>query len=170
MAVSMDITIPPRSIFISVGSGLAAHQERLVHEIERWLAIQGYACITLGRNALTNEGPLGIVRELVTSTLGTVVIAFGRLRISDGIEFPEAPHASQIAPRTVCTVWNHMEAAMSFQAGRPLLILAEAGVFREGMLDPAVFPAVSFTLDQPIPPLPPAVQAALEAWLVDLRR
>lgn len=136
-------------IFISVGNGLSASQEQLVAAIEALLRDHGRRGLTLGRNAHTNGDPLAAVRAMIAGAAGVLVVAFARLRIDAGIEHPDTPHAAQITPRQTCTVWNQLEAAMAFQAGKPLLVLADERLHREGILDPtaSATPVVWFNAD-----------------------
>ena len=66
-----------------------------------------------------------------------------------------------------CTVWNQLEAAMAFQAGKPLLVLADERLHREGILDPtaSATPVVWFSMDaEGVVSLGPLADAML-SWL-----
>lgn len=147
---AMTDNLPHKNgVFISVGNGLSASQEQLVAVIEALLRDHQRPGLTLGRNAHSDGDPLTAVRALIMDAAGVLVVAFARLRIDAGIEYPNTPHAAQIAPRQTCTVWNQLEAAMAFQAGKPLLVLADKRLHREGILDPtaSATPVVWFSLD-----------------------
>lgn len=121
---------------MSVGNGLSASQERAVAGIETLLRKHERPGLTLGRNAHADGEPLVAVRAMIASAAGVLIVAFARLRIDAGTEYPSTPHAIQIGSRQTCTVWNQLEAAMAFQAGKPLLVLADERLHREGILDP----------------------------------
>lgn len=144
----MTIVVPPNSIFISVANGLAKNQEDFVNSVESLLVKLDFHPITLGRNTASNVNTLDAVRTIVSGTLGTLVIAFARLQIEVATEFPDSPHSAKATPRRLCTVWNQIEAAMTFQIGHPLLILAEESLYREGLLEPSVGPVFAFDLLQ----------------------
>jgi hypothetical protein len=78
------------------------------------------------------------VHDLIGGTSATLVIAFGRLRIRSAIEYPDSDHELPVADWRLTTVWNQVEAAMSFQAHHPLLMLCEEGLHGEGILQPDI--------------------------------
>lgn len=162
----MSVTVPAHAIFISVGSGLAPGQERFVAAVEAALRRHGWGAVTLGRN-LHSDGALDAIHTLVRDTSGTLVIAFARLRITAAIERPASAGATSIPPRELPTVWNQIEAAMAYQAGKPLLLL-EAGLHPEGLLDPAIHPGVVFAAPGAEGALPTSVRDALDRWIATL--
>ncbi len=157
-------------IFLSVGNGLSAIQERFVTGVETLLREQERFALTLGRNAHTDGDPLAVVREMIGGSSGVLVVAFARLRIDTATEYPDTPRAVAIAPRQTCTVWNQLEAAMAFQAAKPLLVLAEEGLHREGILDPtaSATPVVWFTPRHDREAVPPPAADALRHWIQSL--
>ena len=56
---------------------------------------------------------------------------------------------------------------MSFQAGVPLFVLYEGGLWHEGIIDPLLpdLPYVPFQLAQCVDALPERMSALLETWL-----
>ncbi|NTW50217.1 MAG: hypothetical protein HGB19_10915 [Chlorobiales bacterium] len=66
---------------------------------------------------------------------GTVVIAFERVRIVDGIDRRGSSEEKNISNQILPTVWNQIEAAMAYVLGHPLLVIVENGARDEGLLE-----------------------------------
>ncbi|HEV2237632.1 MAG TPA: hypothetical protein VGR57_13305 [Ktedonobacterales bacterium] len=162
----MNVTVPAHTVFISVGSGLAPGQEHFVAAIEATLRRHGLGAATLGRN-LHSDGALDALHTLVRETIGTLVIAFARLRVVSAIERPDTV-AAPVSARDLPTVWNQIEAAMAYQARKPLLLLLEAGLHPEGLLDPAIHPCVTFAAPGVASALPASLASALDQWIATL--
>jgi hypothetical protein len=167
------------NIFLSVGHGLSDAQERFVSSIRAVVEEQGAGLATLGRPIELAENPLLTVRDLLTNTSGTLVIAFARLRIHSAVEYPDSDHEMRVAGWNLATAWNQVEAAMSFQARRPVLILHQEGLHQEGIIDEdlcarlydrsaiqlARFPNVGPLFQSSV-----AVENAVAQWTCDLIR
>ncbi len=165
----MTFSVPSKSVFISVGNGLTDDQEAFVFAIEALLQAQDIQPMTLGRNVRDNGAPLKAIQTMVSSTLGTLVIAFVRLHIAAAVEHPGSGRPTPVAQRDLPTVWNHIEAAMAYQAEKPLLILTERGLHSEGIIDPLAYPGVTFVLPSKRGVLPSNLQNTLKQWITSLQ-
>ena len=103
--------------------------------IESALRSSGLAPRTVGRNDFSAKAPLKRVTEVLSECHGTVVLAYERTRSIETINRPGSP--TQVVARDVRlpTVWNQIEAAMSYGAGLPLLVIVEEGLRDEGLLE-----------------------------------
>ena len=159
--------IPLPSVFISVGHLLSPVQQQLLSQVDALLVKHGKHSVTIGRPTLQQQ-PLTLIRDIITETQGTIAIAFVRLKVSVGTEYPGTDFAQHIAPRSLPTVWNQIEAAMTLQAQHPLLILCEEGVTPAGIIDPAIFPVVPFSLNLTSHSLSDSIVSAMCIWLQQL--
>jgi hypothetical protein len=66
---------------------------------------------------------------------GTIVVAFERLHITDGVELRGHAAPIPLADVNLPTVWNQIEATMAYTLGQPLLAIVEAGLRDEGLLE-----------------------------------
>jgi hypothetical protein len=92
--------------------------------------------VVVDHDPLAHVGdPLPRIVGLIDTCHGAIILAFNRIHIASGIEFPGGQNASWIERRNISAVWDHIEAAMAFHAGIPLLILQEQGLYQYGMVN-----------------------------------
>ncbi|EST14124.1 hypothetical protein EDP1_3006 [Pseudomonas putida S610] len=122
------------NVFVSVGATANDEQESFVRAIEDRLRSEGLTPHTVGRNSFSDKSPLTAVTELMDRCSGTVVIALERMYCSEGIEKRNGKSESRVADVKLATPWNQIEAAMAYSRGHPLMVIVEAGVRNEGLL------------------------------------
>ncbi len=123
------------NVYISVGSKGNPKQEEFVRSVESYIAAQGLAPITVGRNYFKNAQPLKTVLECMRNACGVVVVAFERTYTPSGVERRGSTAEEPFSERKLPTIWNQIEAALAYSMGRPLLVLAEKGLHAEGLLE-----------------------------------
>jgi hypothetical protein len=73
---------------------------------------------------------------------GLITVAFRRTYIERGVESYPADiagvHANKIDNRWMTSPWAHIEPAMAYQIGLPILLLREKGVIDNGILEKGV--------------------------------
>jgi hypothetical protein len=124
-----------RHIFVSLGATATQLQEDFVRAIEDRLRSEGLVPHTVGRNTFSSDAPLKAVTELMNKCSGAVVIALERSYFPSGISKPGGPNQSPLQEIRLPTPWNHIEAAMAYSRGLPLLVIVEAGLRHEGLLE-----------------------------------
>jgi hypothetical protein len=122
-------------IFLSVGTTYNDKQEEFVKTIEKYLESNGLSSKTLGRSVFSSEQPLKAVEGCMKKCAGTVILAFERTCIENGKEKRGSPKEVALNNVNLPTVWNQIEAAMSYSFGLPLLVLVEHGLKNEGLLE-----------------------------------
>ena len=122
-------------IFISVGGVATAKQEAFVRAVEDRLRSEGLVPHTVGRNTFSADAPLKTVTELMDSCAGTVVIALERTYFPSGTGKRGGPNETVLSEIKLPTPWNQIEAAMAYSRGQPLLVIMEAGLKSEGLLE-----------------------------------
>jgi hypothetical protein len=128
--------IMAEKIFVSVGKNGTPEQEDFVHAIEDRLRAEGLIPCTVGRNTWTFGRPLEKVIELMSECTGAVIISLERTYFPDGIERRNHPvDEIKLQDVRLPTPFNQIEAAMAYVYGRPLLVIAEAGLREEGLLE-----------------------------------
>ncbi len=90
---------------------------------------------TLGANAWSTDEPLTAIRRLMLESNGLISVAFRRSYIETGKSKPGAEGEKSLDGRWMTSPWPHIEVAMGFQIGLPILILREKGVIDEGVLE-----------------------------------
>lgn len=122
-------------VFVSVGATANTEQEEFVRAVEERLRSEGLVPYTVGRNTFTSDAPLKAVTELLDKASGTVVIALERSFFPSGLEKRGGPREAKLENVKLPTPWNHIEAAMAYARGQPLLVIMEAGLKSEGLLE-----------------------------------
>lgn len=122
-------------VFVSVGGTATEEQEAFVRAVEDRLRSEGLVPHTVGRNTFSSDAPLKTVTNLMDKCLGTVVIALERSYYPTGFDKRGGPKEAALIDVRLPTPWNHIEAAMSYARGLPLMVILEAGLKSEGLLE-----------------------------------
>lgn len=123
------------NVFVSVGGTATEQQEAFVRAVEDRLRSEGLIPHTVGRNAFSADAPLKTVTELLDRFSGTMVIALERSYFASGMEKRGGPKEIALADVKLPTPWNQIEAAMTYARGLPLMVVVEAGLKSEGLLE-----------------------------------
>lgn len=122
-------------VFLSVGRTYTDDQERFVSALEDQLRAVALAPRTVGRNDFSSSAPLKRIAEVLEECHGTVVVAFERTRADMVVERPGSPSEARHAGVRLPTVWNQIEASMSYAKHLPLLVIVQHGLKDEGLLE-----------------------------------
>ena len=119
-------------VFLSRPSWIAPRFRAGIERFQQRLLELGLDARTLGVSTAADQNPVRDVVRLVDNTYGMVVLGWPQI---------EAPAArikeTDAAPLILPTEWNHIESAIAFARGRPLILLRERSVAGRGMLDAA---------------------------------
>lgn len=124
-----------RNVFISVGRTVTEEQEAFVRALEEHIRSQGLIPRAVGRSDFSSSHPLKFIQELMNDCVGTVIIAFERVKVIDGLERRGSSEEKTLSNQILPTVWNQIEAAMAYVLGHPLLVIVENGARSEGLLE-----------------------------------
>lgn len=129
------------SIFLSYPKPCRQEQRAFVKNVSAHLENRGFTPRTLGVTDYDMDAPLKAIRRLMLESNGLITIAFGRTFVQAGI----TNHRSDlelveqsVSGAWLTTPWAHIEPAMAYQIGLPVLILREAGVVADGVLEKGV--------------------------------
>ncbi|MGC3973959.1 MAG: hypothetical protein QM771_06200 [Nitrospira sp.] len=123
------------NVFVSVGGTATSEQEAFVRAVEDRLRSEGLIPHTVGRNTFSSDAPLKTVTNLLDKCAGTLVIALERSYFASGIEKRGGPKETTLTEIKLPTPWNQIEAAMTYARGLPLMVVVEAGLKSEGLLE-----------------------------------
>lgn len=123
------------NVFVSVGGTASEGQEAFVRAVEDRLRSEGLIPHTVGRNTFSSDAPLKAVTALLDKCVGTVVIALERSYFPAGVDKRGGPKEAALSDIRLPTPWNHIEAAMAYSRGHPLLVVVESGLKSEGLLE-----------------------------------
>jgi len=122
-------------VFLSVGRAFSPDQERFIALLESTLRSQDLAPRTVGRNDFSANTPLRRIAEVLDRCDGTVVLAYARTLSMTFVDRPGSEVELREENVRLPTVWNQIEAAMSYSRGLPLLVVVENGLRDEGLLE-----------------------------------
>lgn len=123
------------NVFVSVGGTATDAQEAFVVGVEKRLRAEGLVPHTVGRNTFSTDAPLKTVTELLDRCAGTIVIALERSYFPSGLDKRGGSKEAALTDIRLPTPWNHIEAAMAFSRGHPVMVIVEHGLKSEGLLE-----------------------------------
>lgn len=122
-------------VFLSVGLDVSPEQETFIKSVEERLTSEGFTAQTMGRNLFSSGMPLRKITELMKESCGVVVIALERYHFDSGVERKGSIREKRVTDVRLPTVWNQIEAAMSYAYDKPLLLIVDKNLNREGLLE-----------------------------------
>jgi hypothetical protein len=142
-------------VFLSYPKPFLQRQKEFVDAVSAYLEKRGLTGRTLGVTDYGINAPLTAIRGLMVECNGIITIAFTRIKIINALSKPESDlrqECTSIDQQWLTSPWCHIEPAMAFQLGLPILILREKGVIADGVLERGVTGMYlpEFDLDIPI--------------------
>ncbi|MGG0657703.1 hypothetical protein [Rummeliibacillus pycnus] len=144
------------SIFLSYPKPHLKQQEDFITTIVNYLEQRGFQPRTLGVTDYDMEEPLVAIRRLMMESNGLLTIAFRRTLIEkgeakSGTDIPDT-YSYDVSGKWITSPYCHIEPAMAFQIGLPILIFREKGVIEDGILERGVTGTYlpEFDLSRPI--------------------
>jgi hypothetical protein len=130
------------SIFLSYPKPCFGRQKHFVDRVIAYLQQRGFAPRTLGVTDYDMDAPLTAIRRLMLESNGLLTIAFRRTYIEKGTARfrtdVDRLNEQPIDGQWLTTPWAHIEPAMAYQLGLPILIIRESGVLADGILERGV--------------------------------
>jgi len=125
-------------VFLSYPNPFLHRQDEFIQALRVDLIRRGLEPRTLGVDEFDLAAPLTAIRRMMRESSGVITIALRRARVAAGTGRPGADNGSSeydLGDSWLTSPWAHIEPAMAFQLGLPLLILRERGVLADGMLE-----------------------------------
>lgn len=129
------------SVFLSYPRPYRAEQRDFIEALQVMLRARGLEPRTLGVTDYDVDAPLQAIRRLMLESNGLITVALRRARIEHGQGRPNSDlgQASYgLQGQWMTSPWVHIEPAMAFQLGLPILVLRESGVIADGVLERGV--------------------------------
>lgn len=151
-------------VFISAGTAGTPLQMEASEAIFQALEIAGLSPRQMEKNEWSSEQPLRAIKRVIDECDGAVVIAFSRYQFESGNERKKDGTEQPLSGVRLTTVWNHIEATMTYMRSLPLLVIAEQGLHEEGLLEGRYDWKVFWTDFQPEHLKSEAFRGYLQAW------
>jgi hypothetical protein len=143
-------------VFLSYPTPHRKVQQEFIDRVCSYLDERGFAGRTLGVTDYDMDVPLKASRRLMLECNGLITIALARTYVEKGVGNFRTDTGSRreypIEGESFTSPWSHIEAAMAYQIGLPVLIFRESGVLADGLLEKGVLgtymPEVN--LDRPL--------------------
>jgi hypothetical protein len=133
------------SIFLSHPRPANPAQRRFAEALVAYLGERGFLPRTLGVTDYDMNAPLRAIRRILLECNGVLAVAFRRMLVIEGrVLQGQARHpGSEDGVETVggawlTSPWAHIEPALAYELGLPLLHVREAGVRAEGLIERGV--------------------------------
>lgn len=126
------------SIFLSYPKPFNSNQKLFISELCEYLFARGLEPRTLGVTDYDVDAPLKAIRRLMLESNGLMTVAFRRTLVESAEWKPGTSDAHHIQNKWLTSPFSHIEPAMAFQIGLPVLILREVGVIEDGVLEKGV--------------------------------
>lgn len=129
------------SVFLSYPQPHKKCQENFINKIKSYLRSRGFEPRTLGVTDYDMDEPLAAIRRLMLESNGMLTIAFRRTFVENGQIRPDSDNGKKSTSMQgiwITSPYCHIEPAMAFQIGLPILILREQGVLADGILEKGV--------------------------------
>jgi hypothetical protein len=134
----MSYKIP---VFLSYPKPHLKKQDEFIEKLKQMLDTRGFLARTLGVTDYDMEEPLTAIRRLMLECNGIITVAFRRTFIKDGTSKPESDNKgvpTSVSGKWITSPYSHIEPAMAFQIGLPVLIIREEGVIQDGVLEKGI--------------------------------
>jgi hypothetical protein len=140
--INLNVTIKLMSdqtpIFLSHPTPHLKKQEDFISNLSLLLQHRGLCARTVKLSHCSIEEPLHLIRQAMSECNGLIAVAFKRTLITNGIIKPGCDNGSvtsTINSKWLSSPYSHIEPAMAFQIGLPVLILKEKEIIPEGILE-----------------------------------
>lgn len=143
-------------VFLSYPKPCFEAQQNFVVRVKQHLKSRGIFPSTLGVTDYDVDAPLRAVRRLMRESNGLITLAFRRTFVKEGTanlgSDVEGRKPQAINGSWFTTPWAHIEPAMAYQLGLPILIFRETGVLADGILEKGVVGVYmpEFDLSRPV--------------------
>lgn len=149
------------NIFVSRPTWVSSEFEVGLNVFLNSLVKSGLTPRTLGSSDYTNKAPLDEVIEMMSQCKGAIILGYPQIKISTGFLKSELLRTEVTLP----TEWNHIEAALAYSKGLPLLVIhhnsVTRGIFEHGVMNAFIH---SIDLTSPAWSLEKSLDGALNKW------
>ena len=118
------------NIFLSVGRPYNEKYENFTDALIKFGRDRGFNLQSVGYNVGTHNRPLVKITEVLGNSKGAIIVAFSRIHIREGSE-----KGVDLTETHITTPWNQIEAAIAYVQNLPLLVVAEKGLKKEGLIE-----------------------------------
>jgi hypothetical protein len=154
-------------VFISKGSAATRKQIEYIDAVLNTLRLVGLNPRIMNENEWSYSQPLKAIKKIIRECDGIVVIAFTRTRYDKGIEIRRDDN-KELSNISLPTPWNHIEAAIAYAFGLPVLVIAENSLKSEGLIESGYDWQVYWSNWSPADVKSESFKGFLNSWRIDV--
>jgi hypothetical protein len=121
-------------VFVSAGTPADESQRTLRDGVVTALEAAGLTPRVMSDRDWDYKNPLRGIRHAMAECSGAIVIAYPRYQFPSGLELRK-DGARPLTEVAFPTAWNQIEAAMAYERGLPLLVVARVGLRKDALLE-----------------------------------
>jgi len=121
-------------VFVSAGTPADESQRVFRDSIVRAVETSGLVPRAMTDRDWDYMNPLRGLRRAMSGCSGAIVIAYARYQFPSGIEKREGG-SKTLKETAFPTAWNQIEAAMAYEKGLPLLVVAQTGLRQDAIFE-----------------------------------
>jgi hypothetical protein len=123
----------PLPVFLSAPTPHLPTQHAFLTQVKETLQANAMIPRVVERRDGDSRSTLVPINEAMSACFGTVAIVLARSLVVEGLEYVGSTYQRDISTRYLTTPWIHIEVALAFQLGLPILLLKEDLVYSEGV-------------------------------------
>ena len=118
------------NIFLSIGRPYNEKYKKFADALIEYGRNREFNLQSVGYNVGLHNSPLVKITEVLQGSKGAIVVAFSRIHVQKGSE-----KGVELEDAHITTPWNQIEAAMAYVQHIPILVIAEKGLKKEGLIE-----------------------------------
>jgi hypothetical protein len=123
------------NVFVSMGTPFNDKQRAFRQTLINVLRSQGIVPRMLNETEYPPGNPLPHIRSLISECEGALIVAYERKHVEAGTEKRNSENQKDVGNTLYTTPWNHIESAIAYSLDKPLLMICEKGLRREGLIE-----------------------------------
>jgi hypothetical protein len=129
-------------VFVSHPQPSGEAQARFIEELSDYLRARSLVPRTLGVTDYDMNAPLTAIRRVLLECNGIITVALRRMRVDEGRVLRRGgagqDHLERVSGSWLTSPWSHIEPAMAYQLGLPIMHVREKDVLPDGLLERGV--------------------------------
>ena len=122
-------------VFVSMGTPYTDAQRAFRTKLMDVVRSQDMEPRAIDVNEYPTGDPVKFIVKIIEECSGVIVVAYERKHVASGSEKRKSQFETPIANGNYTTPWNHIESAFAYCLDKPLFMICERGLKKEGLID-----------------------------------
>jgi len=124
-----------KNVFVSFGTPYSDAQREFLEALLALLRKCNVTPRAVNMTEYSTENPLKVISRIMHECDAAIIVAYERTFFDSGFEKRKSAKEKRIEAVRYTTPWNQIEAAMAYALDLPLIVMMEAGLREEGLLE-----------------------------------